>query len=93
MKRLSILLIAVMITACSRDYKSEFDPKKIDGVELKIDSAKWTPALIQIEGSEITIYESKEIRKVNLIDSVDTFMIGFLLGLFACLVAVASAKS
>lgn len=67
MKKLLFAIILLTAVSCTNDYK-EIKPKKISGVEYKIDSTKWTPALIQTEPSKITVYESGELREITLWD-------------------------
>lgn len=88
-KLIGFIFAVVLLVGCTQDFKKDIKPENdLDGVTIQIDSTKWQPALIQIEGSELTIYESGKIRKVILRDPIVYFyafivtalMLMFLLG-------------
>lgn len=91
MKKL-IIALAILLTACSQDFKKDIKPEEVSGVEFKIDSAKWTPALIQVENEQLIIYESNELRKVELYDPVGTWLVGGLFGMLLVLFIAVMVK-
>jgi hypothetical protein len=85
MKKLLFLL--VIVVGCTQDY-DKIKPKAVEGVRLEIDSTKWTPALVQIKGDKVSIYESREIREVTVPNPPMTWLLGFVTGALVCLLIV-----
>jgi hypothetical protein len=89
MKRILIALIVIFATSCSEDYKN-IDPNEINGVELKVDSAQWTPAMIKVEDGRLNVNESGQIKTVWLWSIGGTIVCAFLIGLVAGLMIYAA---
>jgi len=82
MKGIFAILALVFLVGCTNDFKKDYRPVQVKGAEIKIDSSQWTPALIQVGDSEISVYESGEIRRVILWDVAVVFVISFVIGAF-----------
>lgn len=79
MKNLLIIILLIGASSCVQEYK-DIKSTDIKGVELKIDSAQWTPALIQWKGSELVIFEAKERKVVDLYNGKISFLFGLIVG-------------
>lgn len=89
MKKLIILSFAVVcLVSCRQDY-DDIDYKKADGLEFKIDSAKYEHALIYDRGQELVVVTKEGIKEVTIWDVGNSVFVGIIIGgIIGCLVCI-----
>ena len=64
-KVLLIVLLLIVISSCTEDYEKT-EIKTTEGVTIKVDSTKFTPAMVYIDEENDCIYVAQE-GKINKI--------------------------
>lgn len=75
MKKVLIIALLIIVSGCTIDYKEIKPEIATPGTITMIDSAQWTPVLMQVNGDQLIILDKGDIRKINIVDEVVYFVI------------------